>query len=99
MKVFPLTLPIPGSGFLATTAPALCKAPYARDKHSLLPPSFASLERDENCPTAIYIRSEEEEDKNPSIQEQLWAWHTMLIWNRPQLPAADVWEEGNLGGG
>lgn len=72
MKVLPLTLPIPSSGLLDTTAPALCKAPCARDKHSppLLPPSFATqrsrLGRDEHCPTAIYIwREEEEEDKEP----------------------------------
>lgn len=47
VKVLPLTLPIPSLGFLDTTAPALRKAPCARDKNypPLLPPSFASPEK------------------------------------------------------
>lgn len=27
--------------------------------------------------------------ENPSNHAQPWAWHTILIWDRPQLPATD----------
>lgn len=39
-------------------------------------------------PSTVGVRRRKR-TKNPSNHVQLWAWHTILIWDRLQLPAAD----------